>query len=425
MAAPPSPPHRSRRPELRHSATRGCQVLSPHPASLSDPAAPPAASARSAGPLWRSPHDQRFGPSPCTHPPVGRPRPPPSSPRLKRLNIPAAAPPVSRTGAANGSAALPASPPPARPAPHLVFSIRTWKCVWRKAGPGGGRRCYPRSNRDTHATPRKTTRRSPVLSPPPPLRAVTWLCFPHVATHTPPPPPCRDSAPRTCRAASPPPPTRRVLPGVRGKRRSVLPPRGKQRDAGAAPERNKRGITGRAGTVRKDGPRSWRLRDPLLVYGRGGSPLLEEAEKQQQQQKIQNNKKKNKNKIRRKNPLFVSDRGGADSARAGSMRWSPPPRLTPPLGSEAIPPSRPVAPPAPDSRLRAELLRGAAPRDVRWPLQHYQQAASPHRKAKGRCRQFGQPLVPRASRCPAAAAGGAGPAGGSAAFLRLLFRLRC
>ncbi|XP_039560295.1 wiskott-Aldrich syndrome protein homolog 1-like isoform X3 [Passer montanus] len=121
MAAPPSPPHRSRRPELRHSATRACQVLSPHPASLSDPAAPPAASARSAGPLWRSPHDQRFGPSPCTHPPVGRPRPPPSSPRLKRLNIPAAAPPVSRTGAANGSAALPASPP--RPAPlRILFS---------------------------------------------------------------------------------------------------------------------------------------------------------------------------------------------------------------------------------------------------------------------------------------------------------------
>ncbi|XP_039560294.1 nascent polypeptide-associated complex subunit alpha, muscle-specific form-like isoform X2 [Passer montanus] len=116
-------------------------------------------------------------------------------------------------------------------------------------------------------------------------------------------------------------------------------------------ERSNRGITGRAGTVRKDGLRSWRLRDPLLVYGRGGSPLLEEAEKQQQRQKIQNSKKKNKNKIRRKNPLFVSDRGGADSARAGSMRWSPPPRLTPPVGSEAIPPSRPVAPAAPDSRL--------------------------------------------------------------------------
>lgn len=38
------------------------------------------------------------------------------------------------------------------------------------------------------------------------------------------------------------------------------------------------------------------------------------------------------------------------SARAGSMRWSLPPRLTPPVGSEAISPSRPVAPPAPDSR---------------------------------------------------------------------------
>lgn len=116
------------------------------------------------------------------------------------------------------------------------------------------------------------------------------------------------------------------------------------------------------------------------------------------------------------------------SARAGLMRWSLPPLLTPPVGSEAISPSRPVAPPAPDSRLCAELLEGAVPRDVRWPLQHYQQAGSPHGKAKGRCRQF--PVVrptpvPRTSRCPAAAAGGVGPAGGSAAFLRLLFRLRC
>lgn len=89
------------------------------------------------------------------------------------------------------------------------------------------------------------------------------------------------------------------------------------------------------------------------------------------------------------------------SARAGSMWWSLPPRLTPPVGSEAILPSRPIAPPAPDSRLCAELLEGAAPRDVRWPLQHYQRAASPHGKAKGRCRQFpvvraapGSPRIP-------------------------------
>lgn len=76
------------------------------------------------------------------------------------------------------------------------------------------------------------------------------------------------------------------------------------------------------------------------------------------------------------------------SARAESMRWSLPPRLTPPVGIEAISPSRPVAPPAPDSRLCAELLEGAAARDVRCPLQHYQQAASLHRKEKERCRQF-------------------------------------
>ncbi|KAL2308886.1 hypothetical protein Nmel_005057 [Mimus melanotis] len=112
MAARQSPPHRLRHPELRHSPTRDCQVLSPHPTSLSAPAAPPAASPRSAGPLWRSPHEQRFGPSPRTHPPVGRPRGRlHHRPAGKCLNIPAAAPPVSRTGAANGSAALPASPP--------------------------------------------------------------------------------------------------------------------------------------------------------------------------------------------------------------------------------------------------------------------------------------------------------------------------
>lgn len=84
------------------------------------------------------------------------------------------------------------------------------------------------------------------------------------------------------------------------------------------------------------------------------------------------------------------------SARAGSMQWSLPPRLTSPVGSEAISPSRPVAPPAPDSRFCAELLEGAAPRDMRWPLQHFQQAASPHRKEKERCRQF---TVVRAAPC--------------------------
>lgn len=247
MAAPPSPPHRSRHPELRHSVTRGCQVLSPHPTSLSAPAAPPAPSPRSAGPLRRSPHDQRFGPSPCTHPPVGRPRPPPSLPPLKRLNIPAAAPPVSRTGTANASAALPASPPTPPPGPprsascflHTHLEMRM-----EKSGIGGGQghRCYARSNRDTHATPRKTTRRSPVLSPPH-HSALSLGCFSHVATHTHPPrhvatAPRAPAAPRP----PPPPPTHRVLPGVRGQRRSVLLPRGKQRDAGAPP--GARGLRG-------------------------------------------------------------------------------------------------------------------------------------------------------------------------------------
>lgn len=55
--------------------------------------------------------------------------------------------------------------------------------------------------------------------------------------------------------------------------------------------------------------------------------------------------------------------------------------------------------------------------------------SQPSQKGKGKMptipRWFGQPPVPRVSRCPAAAAGGAGPAGGSAALLRLLFRLRC
>ncbi|XP_074394785.1 uncharacterized protein LOC141728729 [Zonotrichia albicollis] len=175
--------------------------------------------------------------------------------------------------------------------------------------------------------------------------------------------------------------------------------------AAAGPaERNNRGITGRAGTVRKDGPRSWRLRDPVLVCGRGGSPVLEEAEKLQQKNSKTTKRKIKIIEIRRENSLFVSDCGGADvsgSARAGPMRWSLPPRLTPPVGSEAISPSRPVAPPAPDSRLCAELLEGAAPRDVRWPLQRSQQAGSPHGKAKGRCRQFpvvraapGSPRIP-------------------------------
>ncbi|XP_041576920.2 uncharacterized protein [Taeniopygia guttata] len=207
MAAPPSPPHRSRHPELRHSATRGCRLSSPHPTSLSAPAAPPAATPRSAGPLWRSPHDQRFGPSPCTHPPVGRPRPPPSSPRLKRLNIPAAAPPVPRTGAANGSAALPASPP--RPAPlRILFSPYALGNAYGEKRDRGGHRCYSRSNRDTHATRRKTTRRSPVLSPPPPHHSALSLgCFPHVATHTPPPQPRHvATAPRAPAAPRPPRP---------------------------------------------------------------------------------------------------------------------------------------------------------------------------------------------------------------------------
>lgn len=72
--------------------------------------------------------------------------------------------------------------------------------------------------------------------------------------------------------------------------------------------------------------------------------------------------------------------------------------LTPPVGSEAISPSRPVAPSAPDSRLCAELLEGAAPGDVRWPLQRYQQAASPQRRGKARCRQF--PVVRAAPASP-------------------------
>lgn len=91
------------------------------------------------------------------------------------------------------------------------------------------------------------------------------------------------------------------------------------------------------------------------------------------------------------------------------MGWSLPPRLTPPVGSEAISPSRPVAPAAPDSRLCAELLEGAAPRDVRGPLQRYQRAASARRKEKGRCRQF--PVVraaPGSQRIPLPGGCGAG-----------------
>ncbi|XP_053834303.1 uncharacterized protein LOC128807759 [Vidua macroura] len=312
MAAPPSPPQRSRHPELRHSATRGCQVSSPHATSLSAPAAPPAATRRSAGPLWRSPHEQRFGPSPCTHPPVGRPRPPPSSPRFKRLNIPAAAPPVSRTGAANGSAALPASPPP-RPAPlRILFSPYALGNAYgekrARGGGGGGTAVIPALIGIPKEHRGKQRGAAPFFLPPTTPRCHLAASPMSRCTHTPPPHPAmsRQRPAHLPRRVPPPPPTRRVLPGVRRKGRSVLPPRWKHRDAGAPPERNNRGIIGRAGTVRKDGPRSRRLRDPVLLCGRGGSPVLEEAEKQHQKKKSKTTKRKIKIKeIRRKKKTRV------------------------------------------------------------------------------------------------------------------------
>ncbi|XP_041908385.1 uncharacterized protein LOC121676217 [Corvus kubaryi] len=69
-------------------------------------------------------------------------------------------------------------------------------------------------------------------------------------------------------------------------------------------EGNNRGITGRAGTVREDGPRSWRLRDPVLVCGRGGSRVLEAAEKTKKNPKQPKEKKKRKTGGK---SLFVSD----------------------------------------------------------------------------------------------------------------------
>nr|XP_041576920.1 formin-like protein 3 [Taeniopygia guttata] len=292
MAAPPSPPHRSRHPELRHSATRGCRLSSPHPTSLSAPAAPPAATPRSAGPLWRSPHDQRFGPSPCTHPPVGRPRPPPSSPRLKRLNIPAAAPPVPRTGAANGSAALPASPP--RPAPlRILFSPYALGNAYGEKRDRGGTAVIPALIGIPTQHGGKQRGAAPFFLPPPTTTPRCHLAASPMSrrTHPPPTPPCRDSAPRTCRAAPPPPPTRRVLPGLRGKGRSVLPPRGKHRDAGVPPERNNR-----PGRHRAEG---W---NPLLEAAGSGAPprprRVSDAGRGRKtapkKKKIQNNQNKNK-----------------------------------------------------------------------------------------------------------------------------------
>lgn len=211
MAAAPSPPHRSRHPELRHSVTRDCRVLSPRPTSLSASAAPPAASPRSAGLLWRSPHEQRFGPSARTHPPVGRPRPPPSSPRGEALKSPRGGTACVTDRGCERQCGPPRLPP--RPAPlRILFSpYALGNAYGEKRDRGGGHRCYSRSIRDTHAAPRKTTRRSPVLSPPPPT-TTTPRC--HLAAspmsrrtqQIPPLPPCRDSAPGTCRAACPPRP---------------------------------------------------------------------------------------------------------------------------------------------------------------------------------------------------------------------------
>lgn len=60
----------------------------------------------------------------------------------------------------------------------------------------------------------------------------------------------------------------------------------------------------------KDGPRSWRLRDPVLICGRRGSRVLEAAEKKKTNPKqIKSPKQPKEKKINKaeKNPLFVSD----------------------------------------------------------------------------------------------------------------------
>ncbi|XP_064512648.1 basic proline-rich protein-like [Pseudopipra pipra] len=196
MAAPPAPP---RRPELRHSPA---QAPSPLPASPSLP--PRARGVRD--PLRRSPRGHRFAPALSPHAPTcGCLRPLPSSPPgSEALNIPAAAPPVSRSGAASSSAALPAFSPPRPPRSASCFLHTHLEMRMEKKGDRGVIAAIPAPFGIPTYQRGRTTRRSPVLTPPPPPRAVTWLLPPCRDARTPPPhQPCRDSAPRTCRVPRP------------------------------------------------------------------------------------------------------------------------------------------------------------------------------------------------------------------------------
>ncbi|XP_051651226.1 serine/arginine repetitive matrix protein 1-like [Manacus candei] len=231
MVAPPAPP---RRPELRHSPA---QAPSPLPASPSLP--PRARGVRD--PLRRSPRGHRFAPALSPHAPTcGCLRPLPSSPPgSEALNIPAAAPPVSRSGAASSSAALPAfsPPPPARPAPlRILFSPYALGNAYGEKGGSGGDRCYSRSIRDTHVPTRKNNAAQPRPSPPPPPRChlaaspMSRRAHPPTTSHV-------ATAPRAPAASPDPPcPTGSAGKGALGSP-SVLPARGRQRGAGAAPGR--------------------------------------------------------------------------------------------------------------------------------------------------------------------------------------------
>ncbi|XP_041333382.1 translation initiation factor IF-2-like [Pyrgilauda ruficollis] len=284
MAEPPSPPHRSRHPELRHSAARGCQVFSPHPTSLSAPAAPPAA--------------RREG----AHTP-GAPR---GTPRIPRAHTP-------RNPSAHTPRPHPAPPAPVPPVTYLRHRLASFSSSF-SSSPGEGAARSPISGADTALPARRDRcsrggrvgghRHLPDASPGSPtasLRPSPRCCFVISC------PSCDTRRPLygnlkgtfTSAAAGP----AGTPGGLRAPAVLACPPSGTSLPSpgGCAPcsyrpllkaKRNNRGITGRAGTMRKDGPRSWRLRDPVLVYGRGGSPVLEEAEKQQQQQNPKQPKEK-------------------------------------------------------------------------------------------------------------------------------------